>query len=388
MSPASPQLQPLSQNNRRFVFLSMALLFVCLVPLLVFYATGYRLNLFDVDGTLRVVGGFYVATSVTDANIVLNGEPASSMRIFQRAAYIQNVPAGVHEIFVEAPEVTTWVKELPVFAHLVTEARSFNMPVVPQVRVITPWLHVASGASALFETPSTTPFATASTSNTFYVATTTTPATSLVANTEHAYVLSLFATTTATTTDTEVSPIERFSFDRVATTINDETSLVTEVATTTRVLQNTRLFEDDGEVYVLWLGEQRTIPYYYCVNYQGASSTTMLYGEHVYAQLEAELASTTDLVSETHHNQLLCRNTIRIDRGFSDVHWFDFMPDNPDLILLLLDDGLYVVEADDRAWQNRQVLYPGHDLEVAIDGRSIYVRDGDYLLSVSTELHG
>ncbi len=377
MSPASPQLKPLSIGNRRFVFISMLLMFVVLVPLLVLYATGYRFNLLNISDTFRVVGGLYISTDVTDANIVLNDEPVDDVRIFQRAAYIQNVPAGVHEVYVEAPGVTTWVKDLPVFAHLVTEARSFNLPLVPQVRVITPWLHATSGASVLFESATSTPFTFASTSNTFFVATSTATS-SYQVNAEHSFVTSLFGTST---TKSRVQLIEeQFSFNQSSST--DATS----TATTTKLVDNTQLFESGGEVYARWLGEARSIPYYYCVNYQGATSTATLYGDHVYKQLAAELASSTVSLLDLDRNEMLCRRTIRIDRSFQTVHWFDFVPGNRDLVLMLLDRGLYIVEIDDRAWQNVQLLYPGDDLTVEVNSGRIYVRDGEYVLQVYTEL--
>ncbi len=380
MSPASPQLKPLSMQNRRWVFVSMFGMFLVLVPLLVLYATGYRFNLFNIEGTFRVVGGLYITTDVGDAKIMLNEEPVEDVRIFQRAAYIQNVPDGIHDIYVEAPGSVTWVKKLPVFAHLVTEARSFNLPAVPQVHVITPWLHATSSASVLFAPTSTTPFANASTSNVFFIATSTATSTYVV-NSEYTYVMSLFGTTTEPEITRATEALNAFSFDRTTASVS-----TTSTATTTKILHNSRLYEVDGEVYVTWLGDIRSTPYYYCVNYQGASSTAALYGTHVYKQLEAQLASTTDLKSKTHYDEILCRDTIRIDRGYSEVTWFDFMPDNRDLVMMLLNDGLYVVEADDRAWQNIEKLYPGKNLKVVIDGRSIYVQDGDYLLELSTTL--
>lgn len=357
----------------------MLFLFIVLVPLLVLYATGYRFNIFNIEGTFRVVGGLYITTNVEDANIVMNDEPVEDVRIFQRAAYIQNVPDGVHEVYVEAPGVTTWVKELPVFAHLVTEAKSFNMPEVPQVRVITEWVHATTGASILSVPTTSTPFAKASTSNLFFISTSTATS-SYVPNTEYAYVESLFGTSTESQTSRAA---EILNLRNLGT---QSTSTATTTATTTKQLHNTLLYEVDGEVYVSWLGDRRSIPYYYCVNYEGATTTAALYGEHVYKQLAEQLSSTTDLTKKTGKDEILCRSTIRIDRGYSEVTWFNFVPDNRDLVLMLLDGGLYVVEADDRAWQNMQLLYPGNDLKVVVDGRSIYVQDGNYLLEVSTQL--
>jgi hypothetical protein len=362
----------------------MLVLFIVLVPVLVLYATGYRFNILDVRETFRVVGGLYISTDIPDANIVLNNEPVEDIRIFQSAAYIQNVPEGVHEIYVDAPGVVTWVKELPVFAHLVTEARSFNVPTVPQVRVITPWIHATSGATVLFEPLSDTPFAEASTTASFFVATST-ATTSFVANTEYTYITTLFGTSTIENDRGIRDQLPRLSLDRGATT-TDTVVLTEEIATTTKIYNNAKLFESDGEVYVSWLGEQRSTPFYYCLNYQGASSTAELYGTHVYTQLYTQLASTTDLVSDVHHDTLLCRHTIRIDRGFSDVSWFDFVPGSRDLVLMLLADGLYVVEVDDRAWQNMQLLYPGTNVTVRVEDSNIFIKDGEYFLEVETEL--
>jgi len=82
----------------------------------------------------------------------------------------------------------------------------------------------------------------------------------------------------------------------------------------------------------------------------------------------------------------ICRNNIRIDRKDKEVIMFDFFPDSTDLVVILLDDGLYVTEIDDRAWQNVQLLYPGKDIEARVSGGRIYVKDGQYLLEVLTEL--
>jgi hypothetical protein len=51
-----------------------------------------------------------------------------------------------------------------------------------------------------------------------------------------------------------------------------------------------------------------------------------------------------------------------------------------------LDEGIYVVEIDDRAWQNTQVLYPGQDLMMIVDGNSIFIKDGDIIVEALTEL--
>ena len=44
-----------------------------------------------------------------------------------------------------------------------------------------------------------------------------------------------------------------------------------------------------------------------------------------------------------------------------------------------LEDGLYVTEIDDRAWQNTQMIYPGDKFETIVTDTNIYIKeDGRY----------
>jgi hypothetical protein len=141
-------------------------------------------------------------------------------------------------------------------------------------------------------------------------------------------------------------------------------------------------------VYATWVGSNHNIPYYFCVN-PAASSSPAFYGEHVTAQLYAAASTTVfdvppSAVFESQNR--LCRTEIRIDRKWQDVAWFTFVPGSRDLVLMHLSDGIYVVEVDDRAWQNTQLLYPGKDLVLIVDGGRILVKDGDAYFEVFTEL--
>jgi hypothetical protein len=69
-----------------------------------------------------------------------------------------------------------------------------------------------------------------------------------------------------------------------------------------------------------------------------------------------------------------------------NVQDFNFFPGNEDLILMHLDEGIYLVEIDDRAWQNTQLLYPGRNLIMLVDGNSIFIKDGDIIVEALTEL--
>ncbi len=382
MSPENSHLPPLAIEHRSRLFWLMATVFLLAVPLMVLYAIGYRYDFRDDFYNLKAVGGLYISSDVEDSSIFVNGEVVDDMRIFRAAAYIQNLEEGVHEVYVERNGLHTWVKELPVFAHLVTEAQSFNMPLRPQVRLLSEWNNSA-GLSVFFDSATTTDFAFASTTNITLLLATSTPTSTLNQNLEYEYIASRFASSSeeaATLEQYRRYQAERFGF------ATDATLVATTSATTTRTSQDMKLYEEMGDVYVSWLGDLNETPYYFCLTNKGANLTAQLYGSHVYRQLMSQTPTTTNLLRPVTFDQRYCRNTIRIDRLGQEVVWFDFMPDNEHLILMHLASGLYVVEADDRAWQNTQLLYPGEAIEVLIDGGRIFVHDRGYYLEVFTEI--
>jgi len=249
--------------------------------------------------------------------------------------------------------------------------------------VITPYLH--DGASVITDVATTSAILStqASTTNTFFFATTTSTSTStFTTHPEYEYVTSLFGTSTATSSsivDTVVSGVEgafRFATSERATT-----------ATTTRIDEDVVLVARDADVYAQWHGRPAERPYYYCIDHESASSTIARYGAHVYDSIEDILASSpSEHIFVQNDRTRVCRDEIRIDRKRQNVHDFDFFPGSTDHVLMVLADGLYVVEIDDRAWQNTQLLYPGSRLRVAVDGGQIFVYDGERYFEVFTEL--
>jgi len=379
--PAEPQIKPLAYKKRKWFFRVLILSFIVIMPLVVFYATGYRFD-FSKESPIISTGGIYISVPVDNADIYINEELVRDIRVFRRASYIQNLNAGIHRVHVQSEGLQTWVKELPVQSHIVTEVQSFNMPVVPQIRLIGGWIS-GTGRQVFPKVATSTianKFSFASTTEQV-LASTTIATTTLTVNQEYDFVRSLFGTTTES--ETLVGRVvqgvnEAFVFTEGSTT-------ATATPTTTIVNRDMKLYESDGEVYATWLGRDNEIPYYFCVNYQAASSTVTQYGKHVYEGVATVLA--TMPITETQNlSGRICRDTIRIDRKGKEVKMFDFFPNSIDLVLLLLDDGLYVTEIDDRAWQNVQLLYPGNNIDARVSGGRIYVKDGNYLMEVLTEL--
>ena len=383
MTP-TPDVQPLPYNQRRFVFITSLLVFCITVPLLVFYAIGYRFDFSGEVTNIRSVGGMYVTSGVRDVEMYIDDEPVEDMRIFQAAAYIQNLEAGVHQIHVQGAGLQTWVKELPIFSHFVTEVQSFNIPTEPQVRIITKYIS-SSGESVYFGATSSIPSLLASSTNTFY-ATSSMATSTYTVSAEHTFVESLFASSSEESILLEKQRLreikDRFSFGDVATSSVQQ-------ATTTKEYRDTRVYKDGEDVYIEWTGEEKDIPYYYCVRLENSTSTATLYGEHVSTSLQAQIVASrgVGVVTATEDDEdRYCRKEIRIDRKGMEVISFDYFPNSRDLILMHLSDGLYVVEVDDRAWQNTQLLYPGNTIEVVFDGGQIFIKDDEYYLEVFTEL--
>jgi hypothetical protein len=376
-----PAIKPLARSHRRWLFVILLLIFLAALPVFVFYATGYRFDHSTRGPAIIATGGLYILTDAPDAVVYLNEEEVQTARVFRNASYLQGIEPGLHRLHVQVPQAATWVKELPVHPHLVTEAEAFNLPLSPQVRPITRYLTAAGLPVVLIDDAADDPFAHASVTVPF-VATTSRDTGGYRTNSEYAFIADLFAERDSVRAliDTLFRQTHPSDFSFATTVANVDFSL----ATTTLVEDNIMLFEAEGEVYARSLGRGRQIPSYFCepniesrIVPDGSETpkTPLVLGNVDAVPLREDLGRS-------------CRSEIRIDRKGQTVHGFSFLPGNTDLVLMHLDDGLYVVEIDDRSWQNTQLLYPGADLAFVIYGGRIYVRDGENYLEVFTRVVG
>mgnify|MGYP001224645742 CR=1 FL=1 len=375
-----PQIELLSQRRRKLLFLSLVAVFLVALPSMIFYTTGYRLS-FENDATSIVTtGGMYVTTDNLEVDVYLDEELVESPRLFQSAYYLQRVEEGKHRVVVQRSDLQTWVKDLPVDPRIVTEAAAFNMPLLPHVRPITEFVTeedvpvfvgVASGTDMFPLATSTIPF----------VATSTTATSTFALNEEFIFVESLFSTTSSSTQsvfERMLEEVERFRF--ATTTVATATEVVEEKVES----GDLQLVEHDLDIYAVWNGEDKNIPYYFCISSQAGSTTAERYGEHVAVAFEEQaLSTTTTIIIDSDR---FCRREIKLDRLRQDVFFYDFFPINSDLVLLQLEDGLYVTEIDDRAWQNTQLLYPGDSIRVVTENNSIFIKEDDRYFELITQI--
>ncbi len=367
----SPQLQPLSYSHRNVFFYLLVGIFAAAIPFLFLYASGYR---FDLGQTGFVsTGGLYVAAEKTGAQIYINNELVRETRVFRRAFYAQGLETGTHRVHVQKAEHHTWVKELPVYPHLVTEAQAFNLPLVPEVRLITPW-RTEGGVAVLTSSSTVLQNSTASNQYLFEPRAATS---TMTANIEFADLVKYFTEDGETVAETGM-------VERMRTTLNPGVATTTaELATTTKEWRGVRLFEDEGAVFASYVGNRSSMPYYYCAEtfapYQAATSTRQTGGVAFGSVAEASAGADFEesmLEVQTVKDGDPCRPIIRMDDNGEEVSYFDFFPNSTDLVIMGLQSGIYLVEIDDRSWQNRQPILVGEGLEARVVNGGIYIYDG------------
>lgn len=353
------------------------------LPALIFYTSGNRVIFSDDTTNIVSMGGIYLGNDLDEIEVYIDEELVEKSRLFRRALYIEDIAAGIHRVHVQQADLQTWVKELPVYPHIVTETYSFNMPTVPQTRLIGRYLTDTGVAVVPISATTTGVFAHASITNA-YIATSTTATSSWEINPEYTYVDELFKAT-STTRSSLLSRMQAQLESSFRFSSATPTPQTTEATTTAVINRDIELAAIDGEIVATWLNEREDAPYYFCVRYDTASTTAERYGEHVARDVIAEVASSSLAVSE---GERFCRRSIQIDRNQQDVYLYDFLPGSTDLVLLHLEDGLYVTEIDDRSWQNTQLLYPGEDIMVIVDDGQILVQDGPRYFEVLTTVDG
>ncbi len=368
------EVQPLPHKTRKRTFLFLVLVFLVSLPFLYLYATGYRFD-FQRPTNLISTGGIYVAVDIAGADIFIDGELVRETRTFRKAFYAQRLDAGTHRLTVQKEGYHTWVKELPVSKRLVTEAEAFNLPLVPQVRVIAPF-QSATGSPVV-----RTPLLTASTSA-MVLATTTTATSTFTKNLEYIRLMENFS---ATTTEVKESTKEQIK-DIFTTSTTTEAEV--EVATSTITYNGVQLARAGDDVFATWVGSFEQMPYYYCAPdfpaYSTSSPADTLPSEVVPTPEEETVLHEEGIMGpvQTIPKDTVCDARIRIDRKWQEVRDFDFFPGSTDFVVMALGNGIYMVEVDDRSWQNVQPLIMGDNLSFHIENGSIYVYDGALIYQV------
>lgn len=378
-----PEIKLLSYQKRRSFFLLLLAIFCITLPLFIFYTSGYRLSFDNEKTTIVTTGGIYITSESEEVDVYLDDEQVQRPRLFRSAYYIQNIETGIHRVVVQQPGLHTWVKNLPVDPYIVTEAAAFNLPVLPHIRIISQYVN-NSGQAVLVETStSTNIFSKATTTNEYLVVTRL--ATSTVQlNQEFDYVKSLFSTTTTQETPTVLERIGNELENLSQATTSNGTTTPDEPVVDFIEEGNMRLMLREDELVAVWAGSIGSIPHYFCTNDAASTTLAVRLGEHVARQIEVERVSTTTPLLV--NGPRVCRNSIRIDRKWQTIKYHAFFPGIADLVVLQLEDGLYVTEIDDRSWQNTQLIYPGDEFNTVVTDDSIFIEENGRYFELLTDI--
>lgn len=167
-------MEPLSLGTRRLFATLFFILFIIILPVVVLYASGYRLQGF----LLVTTGGIHISVPVSGAAITLNGEDIERSSLFSKAFFLDNLEPGSYVIQATLDGYYPWSKNLVVESRLVTDV---SMLAVPQpLRVLELEVQTATSSAPVADV----------------VSSSATSTTKSVSETEFERVAASFATTT------------------------------------------------------------------------------------------------------------------------------------------------------------------------------------------------
>jgi len=204
---------PLSIRRRRLYLVFFAIVFVVTIPLLILYATGYRLS-----NALNLVrtGGLSISVPYSGAQVSIGNSIIKDTSIFQRNIFVQNLRPATYDIRVTKDGLQEWKKRLMVSPQTVTEAHVFLLPQKPVLEEV-PTLLVDG--------------------NSLEATTTKILQKKSAPNPQYQFVLALFGTTT-----------------KSITTTSDSLKIKRKLSVTNK----------DGALHVVWEGNVDSLPYYFC----------------------------------------------------------------------------------------------------------------------------
>lgn len=204
----------ISLKKRRIIMVLCIVVFFALIPPIFYFVTGYRLGQ---NWSFVETGGLYIGADKSGSEIYVNGTLEKTTNILQGGVFLQGLKPKKYNIVVAKDGYWTWSKDLVVKAHLVSEARSFNLRKEPKGRILKPEDVSALGFS------------------------------------EYDDALNLFN-------------LQKPATKKATTTVSSKKDLA--VATTTEIFSKNNkqkiYIEGNNKIWAEWLGEEKEIPYYFC----------------------------------------------------------------------------------------------------------------------------
>lgn len=348
-------------RKRRIILLLSFLAFALIAPALLLYAHGYRLT--D-DFQIAKTGGLYISSPAAGSEIYVKDSLEKKTNILQAGLFLQDLASGTYPVLVVKEGFWPWSKNLKVRAGMVTEARAFLIPQNPEGKFI-----IKGPFTAMRSSPYDKIILLEETKNdfkrvNFYLPDTNTFLTEASSST--AKLLSFkngvekisWQEGGILLTEAKTGKIISAKFnldDQVvsaspgqgdASSANGEREKFTPS-------KNERLWWNEGnnQIWVEWLGDKDSIPYYLC-------------------------------------DEKPCPETKYLIPNFNgEIKNADFFPGRKDLIIAASGNGVFALELDGRGGRASQPIYKGKNPTFAVfpAGKKIYVLDDGNLSVINLD---
>jgi hypothetical protein len=225
--------RPLHYYKRFIIAFIFIILFLLLIPVVILYSTGYRL---DKDFSLTPTGGLYVFYPESGAQVYLNGELSDQTSLFERGIFIDELDPENFSVEVRKAGYIPWKKTIEVKGRRVAEAYPYLIPEVMATSSVKRFISLASGTT--------------------------------VTNSLYNEVTELFATSTASSTP---ALLKRLS-DSTTTPI---------IASSTTIMRKDIEIAIEGtstakKIIASWKGGRDSMPFYFCDAERLVCNTTLV----------------------------------------------------------------------------------------------------------------
>jgi hypothetical protein len=322
-------MKPLSAKKRNLSLIFLLLIFFIAVPFLLSYSAGYRLDFEDL--TFVKTGGVFIHSDLSETNVFINDEFEESGGVILRNTLVKNLKSNeVYRIRVEKNGYYPWYKDLIVYPNLVTEAKILMIPMEIPFEQIDSHLFVKATSTKATSTSTK------------------------IVNTEYESIEELFVPATSTATS---SLAVKFFNDKVQDILPASTTKLVEtfvpdylknlgvenIKDKEQFKESGRMVSwiESGNIHIMWADDKQTKPYFFC-DIRG------------------------------------CRDRILVSLD-TEIKYFDFFPGRNDAFVVLTENHIFAVEADDRSKQNLQTIYEGKNPEFRLVGNTIFIKDGQEL---------
>jgi len=123
----------LTYSQRKILFWLSVVAFIALIPVVILYALGYRL---DDAWRLQKTGGISINADISGSQIYIDGKLQRTTNLFQNGVFVNNLSPGEYDVIVKRENYLDWRKNLEVRSQLVTEARALLVPEETQAQIL------------------------------------------------------------------------------------------------------------------------------------------------------------------------------------------------------------------------------------------------------------